>query len=197
MSLRTSFLCAASYFLSSQSPRSKSQDNVPSTLDISSNLTLVDSLSDDVAFNIEGMGLDTISVDTSIASVAASALFNNEAVPDLMSMPKPKRKKPNTEEEEIASLRSILSGSEIKGIIMARANSVNSAMAIETREPTPTPKRNSPQEQQVPVMSRNKKKLTGKVVLERVLALNNSAVSSLETESDSKSDSNSLFSSQE
>ena len=51
----------------------------------------MDSLSDvGSPFDIEGIQLDTMSVDTSIASVTASALFRNDVLPDFTSMPKPK-----------------------------------------------------------------------------------------------------------
>ena len=51
------------------------------------------------------------------------------------------------------------------------------------------------EEKGVPMISKKKLKLTGPVVLEKVMALNNSVVSSLDTETES--DSASLFSSQE
>ena len=80
------------YFQSSQSPKSKLQCNLQSTSDISGNIMLVDSLSNaGGAFDIQSIQLDNMSVDTSLASVAASALFKNDVLqPDLTSTPKHK-----------------------------------------------------------------------------------------------------------
>ena len=79
------------YFSSSQSPRSNSQDSFRSTADISGHLTLVDSLTDASSpFEMDGMQFDNMSIDTSIASVAASALMRNDVLPEYTSMPKPK-----------------------------------------------------------------------------------------------------------
>ena len=89
------------YFPSSQSPKSKSQHSFRSTSKVP-NLTMVDSLDDAASsFDIEGIDLDRLSVDTSLASVAASVLLRNEVLPpNLTSTPKPKRKRPNTPDEE-------------------------------------------------------------------------------------------------
>ena len=141
------------YFSSSQSPKPKSQRSFRSTADLSGNLTIVDSLSDvgSPFDDIEGMQFDTMAVDTSIASVAASALMRHDILPEFISMPKPKCKRCNSQNKDtIASptlatsqdKRSLsssasptpmtsqdkrsLSSSVIKQKIMARAHSAKS-----------------------------------------------------------------------
>ena len=121
------------YFPSSQSPKSKSQHSFCSTAEVS-NLMLVDSLDDAAgSFDIEGIDLDKILVDTSLASVAASVLLRNEVLPpDLTSTPKPKWKRPNTPgQDSIESLmvsqdKINLSHSKIKQHLLVRVHSVNS-----------------------------------------------------------------------
>ena len=181
-------------------------------MDVSIDLTLVDLLNDD-PLDIDAIELDTMSVDTTIASTAASAA--NEVMPGFTSLPKASQKQPSSEEKSeekengmpttgIENLK--LSRSEIKEKIMARANSDMMADLTSTPEynqtqpntfekKAHTPKCTLQEGQEAPMTSKKKLKLTGPAVLENVMALNNSAVSSLDTETEY--DSNSLFSSQE
>ena len=197
--------------------------------------------------DIEGMQFDTMSVDTSIASVAASALMRHDILPEFTSTPKPKHQRHNSQNEHTVASptpttsqdkrsfsssasptpmtknhktslssstlptlstkkdKTSLSSSAIKQKIMARAHNANSHVTLaltslsdntpkdlKTAE-TNVPKAisSTPAEKSVKTINITKRKLTGQVVLDKVMAMDNSAVSSLET------DSKSLFSSQE
>ena len=110
---------------------------------------IVDSLSDvgRPFDDIKGMQFDTMSVDTSIASVAASVLMRHDILPELTSSPKPKRQRLNSQNDHTVASPT-LTTSQDKRSFSSSASSTPMTKNDKTNlssstSPTPSPKKDN------------------------------------------------------
>ena len=117
------------YFKSfSQSPKPK--DGFKTLNDVSSDITIVESLSD-TTLDMESMDLDSISINTMIALGAMNALLTNAVTPGWSSTPKGNR--PKTVEPSTTKKKKLkLSGAVVRDKVMAMRDNDVSSLDIES-----------------------------------------------------------------